>query len=548
MGILFSALASLLGGLAIFLLGMKHLSEGLQGVGGGGVRRFAALATSNKTAGVATGIAATLTVQSSSVVVAMLTGFAASGMMTLEQALNVVIGANIGTTGTVWIVAFAPSPLMVGLLAATIGGALAFFCEKERAREAGFALLGLGLVFLGLYYMARGVQPVRDNPSAAQFFARMDASSLSGAAITAAVACVFTAVIQSSAATIAISMTLASQGVVTYEVALATLFGANIGTTATGWIASIGAGRVAKQTALCHTLSNLLGSIVLLPAFGLFVKLSQFAFPGWHDAETIVSAGRTIEIFPGMMAPIAFTDTVFSVLRGVLTLVFARPFLRLVRLILPLREGDAPHFCTLLSTALISPAMACEQAAAEVDFMRKSAFSTMELLRKAMGGEATADEEDRIKRHEDDLDIVQHDVTCYLSQMIAKRCPVAVADRARRLLRLADEYESISDEAAAALKALRRLRSNAPDAEYAKIFRSLHDMVDSYARGISPGEAASTGAIKEAVQEGRKFCLNRMNADDPASSLRTLAALDVLNTYRRMAGCWQNIAEQLTNN
>ena len=148
-------LVMVLGGLGVFLLGMKHLSEGLQAVAGRELRRFMALATTHRIAGVGTGIISTILVQSSSIISVMLVGFVSSGLMTLQQAINVIIGANIGTTATVWIVAFAPDPQILGLLGLGLGGVLYFFFRGENVHNLGLAVLGLGLVFLGMYFMSR---------------------------------------------------------------------------------------------------------------------------------------------------------------------------------------------------------------------------------------------------------------------------------------------------------------------------------------------------------------------------------------------------------
>ena len=209
------------GGLGIFLLGMKHLSEGLQAVAGQELRRFMALATTRRMAGVGTGIVSTILVQSSSIITVMLVGFVSSGLMTLPQAINVIIGANIGTTATVWIVAFAPDPQILGLIGIFIGGLLyffpgcLFFFRRETVHNVGLAILGLGLVFLGMYFMSKGVLPIRQNPDIQVAFARMGATTLGGVALVALVAAGFTAVIQSSAAAIAIGMTLATQQIIT---------------------------------------------------------------------------------------------------------------------------------------------------------------------------------------------------------------------------------------------------------------------------------------------------------------------------------------------
>ena len=148
-------LLMVIGGLGIFLLGMKYLSEGLQAVAGNGLRKFMGLATTHRLAGVSTGLISTVIVQSSSIITVMLVGFVSTALMTLPQAINVMIGSNIGTTATVWIIAKAPSPEMLGLGGIALGALLYFFTHRNRPHDLGLALLGLGLVFLGLFFMSK---------------------------------------------------------------------------------------------------------------------------------------------------------------------------------------------------------------------------------------------------------------------------------------------------------------------------------------------------------------------------------------------------------
>ena len=304
-------LITVFGGLGLFLLGMKHLSEGLQATAGGGLRKFMAHATSHRIVGVGTGIISTMIVQSSSIITVMLVGFVSTALLTLPQAINVLIGANIGTTATVWIIAYAPNPQLVGFVGIAFGGVFYFFMRGERVHNLGLTIIGLGLVFLGLYFMSKGVLPIRENPDIASYFTSMDGSTLWGCMKVAFVSMLLTAVIQSSAATVAIAMTLAAQQLITYEVAIAVLFGANVGTTATGWIAAIGGSADARRTALAHTLSNLIGSIVFLPFLPLFVKAGQAMFPSWNMAETTVVSGIETTVLSRITAPIAVTDTMF---------------------------------------------------------------------------------------------------------------------------------------------------------------------------------------------------------------------------------------------
>ena len=552
---LMTVLVTVAGGLGVFLLGMKHLSEGLQAVSGRGLRRFMGLATTHRMAGVGTGIVSTLIVQSSSIIAVMLVGFVSSGMMTLQQAINVIIGANIGTTGTVWIVAFAPSPEILGLVGLSLGGLLYFFVRGDRVHDLGLAVLGLGLVFLGLYFMAKGVMPIRQNPDIQAAFMRMGATDLGEVALVALVAALFTAIIQSSAASIAIAMTLAAQQLITYEMAIAVLFGANIGTTMTAWLAAIGGTAEAKRTALSHTLSNILGSLIFLPlVLPVLVPMGKALFPHWN-AVTETAKGPMLL---GIMAPIAVTDTVFSVLRGILTFPFVRPFARLIEWMIP-SKGEPPHLSTLKLGVRLSPVIACDQALVEVQFMRDSNLDLLACVRNVLTGEADERDERHILHREDILDNVQREVTEFLGQVMVKRLPAATAERARRLLRLTDELESVSDEAATILKVTKRLRKNGQ--EFSDVSRAVllqvHDRVMAFAEKVSPwvrsprptialdevqGESRD---IHDFVRECRRIQLGRVGPDDPNSPMRVLVELDIINAYERVRAYYLNIAETL---
>ena len=162
----FSILIIVGGGLGTFLLGMKHLSEGLQAVSRSGLRRFMSLATSHRLAGVGTGVITTVIVQSSSIITVMVVGFVSSGLMNLSQAINVIIGSNIGTTATAWLIAFAPDVKMLGLCVVLVGAAFYFFQRNERLHNLGLAFMGLGCIFMGLYWMKEGMEPVSDEAAA----------------------------------------------------------------------------------------------------------------------------------------------------------------------------------------------------------------------------------------------------------------------------------------------------------------------------------------------------------------------------------------------
>ena len=554
-------LFTVFGGLGIFLLGMKHLSDGLQATAGNGLRSFMAKATSHRIVGIGSGIVSTMIVQSSSIITVMLVGFVSTALMTLPQAFAVLIGANVGTTATIWIIAYAPDPQLIGFVGLGLGGVLYFFLRGERVHNVGLTLIGLGLVFLGLYFMSKGVSPIRENPQFSSLFTRLSAESYAGVFAVAAIAAVFTAVVQSSAATIAIAMALATQGLVTYDVAIAVLFGANVGTTATGWIAAIGGTADARRTALAHTLSNLFGSLALIWFFPLFVRFGHAVFPSWNVADTVVVSGREVSAYTHMMAPIAVTDTLFAICRGILFFPLVKPFCRLVERLVPQPENEKPHLSSLRIGARISPVIACDQALMEVDFMKRSNLELLDCARKVLSGETEEDDgpEKHIVHREDILDNVQKEVTEFLGSIMSKRLPREVAERAQRLLRLTDELESVSDECATVLKVVKRLRKQGQtmSEQSVALLLDVHDRVAGFAADITPlirsprcafdleSLQRRSSEIHAYIRECRRIQLGRIGPEDPGSSVRVLGELDIINAYERIRAYYLNCAETL---
>ena len=532
-------LLTVLGGLGIFLLGMKHLSEGLQAAAGNGLRKFMANATKHRIVGVMSGIVSTIIVQSSSIITVMLVGFVSTALMTLPQAFAVLIGANIGTTATVWIIAYAPNPQMLGLVGLALGGTMYFFFRGERVHHLGLTVIGLGLVFLGLAFMAQGVGPIKSNDEIKAIFTTRSAGDYLGVLKVAGAAALLTAVIQSSAATIAIAMALAAQQLISYEVAIAVLFGANVGTTATGWLAAIGGTADAKRTALSHTLSNLIGSLVLVWFFPLFLKVR--------------------DLIPSQMGAIAITDTVFAVCRGCIFFPLVGPFVKFVEWLVPQPENEKPHLSALKFGVKLSPVIACDQALMEVDFMKASNLDLIDCARKVIAGESDEDLEKHIVHREDILDNVQREVTEFLGSIMSKRLALDVSERARRLLRLTDELESVSDECATILKVVKRLRrqkQKMSDVSTAQLL-GIHELVEAFAKKVTPlirsprvpidleklqGESSS---IHDYVREARRIQLGRIGPDDPGSSIRVLGELDIINAYERIRAYYLNCAETL---
>ena len=268
-------------------------------------------------------------------------------------------------------------------------------------------------------------------PAVVETFRSLDATSAWGLLKCVLVSFVFTAIVQSSAATTAIAMTLAQQGLLSFEAAAATVFGMNIGTTATAWLAAFNGSALARQTALAHTLFNVAGTIIIIPFFvPVILPVATSFFPNY--AEAAVEGGVTT--YPNVAAPMAAIHTLFNLITTACVLPFVKPFARLVARIIRADADEKPHLSALSATGHIAPVIACDQALLEVAFMKESDLDLLAGVRKVLTGEAEPKLEEHIAHREDVLDNVQREVTEFLGKIMVKRVPAEVAERARRLL------------------------------------------------------------------------------------------------------------------
>jgi len=416
--------------------------------------------------------------------------------------------------------------------------------------------MGLGFVFMGLYWMKEGMEPVRTMPAVVDVFRSLDATTAWGLAKCVLVSLAFTAVVQSSAATTAIAMTLAQQGLLSFEAAAATVFGMNIGTTATAWLAAFNGSAEARQTALAHTLFNVVGTIILIPFFvPVMLPVATSFFP--HYADAVVVNGVTS--YPHMAAPMAAVHTLFNLVTTAVFVPFVKPFARFVSRVIRAPESEKPHLSALDMTSRLSPVIACDQALMEVTFMRDSDIELLGCVRKVLSGEADERTEEHVAHREEVLDNVQREVTEFLGKVMSRRLSGAVAARARRLLRMSDELESVSDEAATILKVTRRLRKGGQNfsAQSLGVLLGVHDGIASFAAKVSAylksprpkfdllAVQAESAGLRDLVRDSRRRQLDRVGPDDPNSPIRVLVELDILNAYERIRGYYLNIAETL---
>ena len=443
------------GGLGIFLLGMKYMQQGLQVVAGDRIRSMINAVTANRFLAVGIGLFITTLVQSSSVTSVMVIGLVNSELMALNGAIGVIIGANIGTTITGWILA-----LKIGQYGLPLLGLAAFgwlFIKAEKARYSALAVLGIGMVFFGLELMKDGFEPVRDLPEFASMFQMFEATDYFGVLKSALVGCVVTLIIQSSSATLGIAIALANTGVIDFQTAAALVLGTNVGTTITAYLASLGADDVnAKRTAYFHIAFNVAGVVVITALFlPVYLPFINYVFLGGVDPNLQLPGG----VFPYMTAGIATVHTVFNVVTALLFIPFITPIANaLIRLVKDKPKAEREHLTHLDFSLVSSPLTAIEQSGSEITRTDRHVRTMLDDLRTIVTAEQKdRDLVDKIFERENIIDDVQSEVTRFLTDLLSIDLSHHIAEEARAQLRLADEFESVSDYIAAVLKLYLRL-------------------------------------------------------------------------------------------
>lgn len=543
-------LFKVVGGLGIFLLGMKYMSEGMQAVAGSKLRKMITAVTDNRFAACLIGTLITGIVQSSSVTTVMVVGFVNSGFMTLMQAIGVILGANIGTTVTAWIIA-----LQIGKFGLPALGAAAFFflfSKRERVRYTAMALMGVGMVFFGLQTMGGAFKTPEVKEYLTQVFSVMDAGTLLGVLKCAFFGCVATMIVQSSSATIGVTIVLAQGGIIGFDTAAGLVLGLNVGTTVTAFLASLGTSTNAKRAAYAHIIFNVIGTLWLIPFFFAYTKGIENLFGHLQGFFA-----RTQEGWDDITAKIALVHTGFNLINTIIFLPLMKPLARLVEKLVPEKKIDEINHLTYFDVRMLdTPALGIVQSKEQVLFMADSVEKMAEWLGEVLASDEQLDElESKIFHYEGIMDNVQKEIVVFLSEMITGQVTHDVMEEARREMRMADEFESLSDYVVNVLKGLVKLRDNRLDIppEGRSELIDLHSRVAEYIKMVNDaernentdimGKAQNDGeAITHQMKTYRRQHLLRLS-ESKTSPLHSLVFTDMLNNYRRMKDHALNIAE-----
>lgn len=545
----------LVGGLGIFLLGMKNMSEGMQAVAGNSLRRMIGAVTTNRFLAIFAGTVVTCVVQSSSITTVMVVGFVNSGVMQVAQAVGVIMGANIGTTITGWILV-----LKIGKYGLPLLGGAAFvylFSRGDRWRYWAMALMGIGMVFFGLELMKDACSIIKQTPDFETWFQRFQADSYFGVLKCAAVGCILTFMVQSSSATLGITISLATQGVISYETAAALVLGENLGTTITAFLASLGATTNARRAAYFHVIFNLLGVFWITLIFSWYIVFIQWLVGG--DVGQAVPDGDTVT-YPHTTAAIAATHTVFNVANTLLFIPLVPLLVRLLEKLVPAKGfKEKPKLTDLDVRMLETPPLAIEQSRKELQKMGDGCEKMLDwLLTLREQDNPDIELANRLQRREQVLDSIQDEIAEYNIHLLSGNVPHAAADEACRQLRMADEYESVSDYVADLDQFDRKLRRDLHrfTTMQSEGLASLNSQVVAYLQSVNKALAddnsnvlvettPASKRIKRQIKQLRREHLSELKGGSlpPQVSVAYMASL---NAYSRMVDHLFNIAEAIS--
>ena len=434
----------LMGGLGLFLFGMKIMSEGLQKIAGSRMRKILSALTNNRIVGTLVGIAVTAMIQSSSATTVMVVGFVNAGLMSLVQSIGIILGANIGTTVTAQLIAFKITKY--ALPAIGIGVGFKLFTKNKKWSYFGEILLGFGLLFFGLSVMKHAFDPLKTSDEFRQLFMIVGDNHLVGVMIGA----ILTMIVQSSSATIGITIALATSGILSFDASVALILGENIGTTITANLAAIGTNLAARRTAFAHFLFNSLGVCYMLLFFPFFLNFISSMTPGDADfviqtQDQVARMGGELGDKPFIARHIANTHTMFNIVNTIIFLPLVGVLAKLSTLVIRGREEDIEfHLKYLDNRVLSTPPIALAQARSETKRMAQIAQEMVDEtllflqdndLKKIPG----------LEKKEDLTDVLQKEITDFLVKLSQKSITQETSQEVASMMNMVNDLERVGD-------------------------------------------------------------------------------------------------------
>lgn len=419
---------SMAGGLGLFLFGIRTMGDGLENAAGAKLKRMLEVLTGNRFLAVLVGFVVTAIIQSSTATTVMVVGFVNAGMMSLAQAVGVIMGANIGTTVTSLLIALNFSS--VAAAAVLVGVILMLASKKTVVKNLGAIFTGFGLLFLGIDMMSDSMAPLRDSAGFMNFIVTVSESPLRPL-FGIILGIVMTAVLQSSSASVGVLQTLAMQGLVPLKFSVFVLFGQNIGTCLTALFSTVGAKKNSKRAAVIHLLFNLIGT-------GIFILIALLTpYVEWIE-----------KLSPDPMAQIAISHIVFNIVSTVVMFPFAKVLVKLSCLLVPGKDdSESEMHCKFIDDRLLNmPPFAVMQVSKEVARMAKLARDNFETSAHALINRSDKDL-DKVMENEEIINYLNHHITSYLVKLNALDITDSDSDYIARVFHAINDIERVGDHA-----------------------------------------------------------------------------------------------------
>ncbi|MBR5770148.1 MAG: Na/Pi cotransporter family protein [Alistipes sp.] len=467
------SILTILGALGMFLYGMNLMSGGLQKAAGSKMRGFLTAMTSNPFKGVMTGVGITSVIQSSSATTVMTVGFVNAGLLTLSQAVGVIMGANIGTTVTAWMVSLLGFKADISLFAVPLMalGFLFSLSKSDKRRHISELIIGFSLLFLGLSLMKGAVPDLRETPEVLQFIQGWTSYGFGSVLIFLVLGTVLTLVLQSSSATMALTLIMVNMGWIPFEMGAAMVLGENIGTTITANIAAAVGNANARRAAMAHTLFNVFGVIWALALFTPFLKLvgltiTWMGLPNPMDIVHSADIAMTPDEEMASLYGVSMLHTLFNVFNTCILIWFVPVIVKAVTAMIKDKKGaeedtvklkfiDAGH----LSTA----ELAIGQARNEVVYFAEISRRGVEFIRKAINAKSDKEFEEarqRLVKYEEISDRIEYEIAQFLNALPEDSISEETRTETKRMYKIIGELESLGDSGESISRILSRRNSH----------------------------------------------------------------------------------------
>ena len=464
MGIL--QIFTLLGALGMFLYGMNLMSSGLQKAAGDKLRGFLSAMTSNPFKGVLTGLGITTVIQSSSATTVMVVSFVNAGLLTLTQAIGVIMGANIGTTVTAWLVAWLGFKADISILAVPLMllGFLFSNSKKNKHQNIGELIVGFSLLFLGLSFMKESVPDLRETPQVLEFVRNWSSYGFGSVLLFLAFGTILTLVLQSSSATMAITLIMLSMGWIPFHMACAMVLGENIGTTITANIAASVGNTQAKRAAMSHTIFNLFGVIWALILFKPFTALvgkviELFGLPNPAADDFAVVEGSA-DTSTAALYGLSMLHTMFNTINTLILVWFIKYIEKAVVWIIKPKNQEAEPFRLKYISAgpLATPELAAAQAFDEIVHFAQISRNGLGYAKQAIAADAKHFDElrEKLVKYEEISDRIEYEIAAFLNGVSAGDISEATRVKIKAMYKIIGELESLGDSGEAISRMLSR--------------------------------------------------------------------------------------------